>query len=588
MLRALAAAIVGLAFLPPAATAQGLTPLAPPVQTTSPFAADTDSERPAVAYSPRRDVFVLAREITVGLDRTVFTTAVDRAGHALRQGESVVGKAPGDASDFSRTPRLAYNSAADEFLVTWIGYSAAAGVREDDLEVLARRLDGLGRPVGAVIRVSQMGSETDPPSWFPVDAVDVTYHASRDEYLVVWDGSDERQTRFDCEVYGQRLDAAGGPIGADDFQISSMWPSEGGSGCGPIDPRVVHQPANDEYLVVWWGRVEEPQLIDGVWAQRVGASGGLTGGPVLISDPAQRVGFTGDVVANGLDGEYLVAWNQDYPTDAIRGRRLDAALGRLGGELAIYPSPTYPMSRPVLSFDPWRRHYVAVVVIGNPHDTADRTVFAVPLDVTGAPIAPATPVSESPDPVPEDPRYTAPWPLGPAIASVPEDGEHMVVWSGADPEPPLAQMREIAARRLRDPAAGTPPAAPRTVADTSPRRLAQQRIGRAVRRSRLSPGGGVIVYEPARRRTLRPLRRRELIGVAVCTRRRACRVRLVTAIRARRAARRMTIPAGTGRTLRLRLSPPQRAVLRRTGRARVKLALHAGLRTGTTTLQVRR
>ena len=80
MLRVLAAAIAGLAFLPSAATAQGLTPLAPPVQTTSPFAADTASERPAVAYSSRSDVFVLAREITVGLDRTVFTTAVDRCG----------------------------------------------------------------------------------------------------------------------------------------------------------------------------------------------------------------------------------------------------------------------------------------------------------------------------------------------------------------------------------------------------------------------------------------------------------------------------------------------------------------------------
>jgi hypothetical protein len=133
-----------------------------------------------------------------------------------------------------------------------------------------------------------------------------------------------------------------------------------------------------------------------------------------------------------------------------------------------------------------RRHYVAVVYLSNPHEWW-REVFAVPLDVTGTPIAGQIQVSESPDPTPDDGFQNQTLPTGAAIAPAPPDGEHMVVWAGADPEPPLAKMQEIGSRRLRDPAAGTAPPETLVAGGASPRALAIRLTGGAVRRSRLSP-----------------------------------------------------------------------------------------------------
>jgi hypothetical protein len=537
-----------------------------------------------VEYSPRSDVFVLAREVTRGSDVAVFTTAMDRSGRALRPGESVQGTAPGDRVDLADKPRLAYNPATDEFLVTWLGRTA--GLPDND--VFARRLDAVGRPIGAITRVSSMGPDSEPGGSWLAERADVTYHPGRNEFLVTWDGTDERpgsESRWDCEVYGQRLDAAGDPIGEDDFQISSMWPPGNGYACGPSFPRVVYQPANGEYLAVWWGRLPSdpyPRYIEGAWGQRLGSTGTKLGGPVLLTDPGHG-SYSGDVAANGVDGEYLVTWTAD-PAGA---RRLDAALQPLGPEIAIFLSPGNYPGRSELSFDPWRRHYVAAVYLDDASDWW-REVFAVPLGVTGNPIAGMIQVSESPDA--SDDGYQNQWlPSDPAVALVAPEGEHMVVWAGADPEPPLARGREIASRRLRDPAAGTAPPETRVAAAETPHELAMRQSGGAVRRSRLSPGGGVVVYEPvARRRTLRPLRRRELIGVAVCTRPRACRMRLVTAIGGRSATRRITVAAGAAKRLHLRLTPRQRGALRRARHARVRLTLRFGTRAGTITLRARR
>jgi hypothetical protein len=553
--RLVAVVLLWLAAAPGVAAAQGLTYAGPPLQGTVPFGAGTESDWPAIEYSPRADVFVLARVVQTGGERAVYTTAVDRSGRAVGQGYNVQGTALGDLSDEAFIPQLAYNSAADEFLVVWRGDSAAFGVQTDDAEIFARRLDARGRPLGPVVRVSKMGQDTGSQGAWVAETPDVAYHPARDEYVVVWDGTDDgRADRGECEVYGQRLDASGTPVGEDDFQISAMWPSSSGSGCGPSEPRVVHQPANDEYVVVWWGALPVdpyPNRIDGAWGQRLSPTGANIGAPVLITDPTQKEGYGGDLVANGVDGEYLVAWQELYP-DAIRGRRLDAALRPLGPELAIFPPPVYPIHPPVLSFDPWRRHYVAAVPIGSPYEWW-RELFAVLLDVTGSPLGSQIQVSDSPDPTPQNgPNQSLPrWP---ALAVVPEDGEHLAVWSGADPEPPLADMREIGSRRLRDPAAGTA----RPLTASAPR---------------------VVIRKPLKK-WLRPLRRRELIAVVTCAR--PCRVRVVTRLRRIRYVRRLRVVGS--RRVYLKLNARQRKALRRLGTARVWVTL----RGRTLKLRVRR
>ena len=52
------------------------------------------------------------------------------------------------------------------------------------------------------------------------------------------------------EIFGQRLSAAGGEVGANDFRISDMGPDGNGS-FAVLNPAIAYNSQPNEYLVVW-------------------------------------------------------------------------------------------------------------------------------------------------------------------------------------------------------------------------------------------------------------------------------------------------------------------------------------------------
>ena len=83
-------------------------------------------------------------------------------------------------------------------------------------------VDAQGLPVGAQLRISDMGPDGDPD--FQGTEPDVAYNPRTNEYLVAWEGWDLGQTPGEGEVFVQRLSAAGAEVGANDLRISTIGP----------------------------------------------------------------------------------------------------------------------------------------------------------------------------------------------------------------------------------------------------------------------------------------------------------------------------------------------------------------------------
>ena len=99
--------------------------------------------------------------------------------------------ADGDGALTATSPSVAYNPVANQYLIVWSREDAEGG------EIFGRLVDAAGAPVGAEFRVSDMGAAT----LAGFDAVEpaITYNVTRNEYLVVWKGDDDRGSLVDDE-----------------------------------------------------------------------------------------------------------------------------------------------------------------------------------------------------------------------------------------------------------------------------------------------------------------------------------------------------------------------------------------------------
>ncbi len=223
---------------------------------------------------------------------------------------------------------VAYNSVENEYLVVWSG-DDGPDPNHNAFEVYGQRIDGItGAELGENdFRISDMDIEEDGV----VFEVAVAYNPTANEYLVVWDGSDDSATH---EIFGQRIDGtSGAEIGENDFQISRMGP-DGGVGLHAWNPAVVYNPVRNEYLVVWGGANEEKDRLE-IHGQRLdGATGAELGEDDFrisrVNDGA-RIPVEADRpdVAHDPDRDrYLVVWDADWeaidPNTEIYGRFVEA------------------------------------------------------------------------------------------------------------------------------------------------------------------------------------------------------------------------------------------------------------------------
>jgi hypothetical protein len=225
----------------------------------------------------------------------------------------------GDASFDAEKPAVAYNSTDNLYLVVWYGDDVTSG----DLEIYGQLLAANGTELGSDTRLSDMGSsegDTSYPGLYP----DVAYNTTQNEFLVVWEGSDDDagMDPGEREIFGQRVDKDGAEVSPNDFRISDMGPTADPD-FEAEDPAVTYDGSRDEYLVVWSSDDDTAPLVDDeyeIFGQRLDKDGAEVGpDDFRISDmgPDGNTAYDayGPAVAfNSTNDSYLAVWYGDDNT----------------------------------------------------------------------------------------------------------------------------------------------------------------------------------------------------------------------------------------------------------------------------------
>lgn len=112
----------------------------------------------------------------------------------------------GDISFTAFSPAVSYNDSNNEYLVVWEGKDDIAPLVDIEDEVYYQRVDALtGSEIGEDTRLSNMGPDGSTDYFVATPAI--SYNINKNEYFVVWSGTDDTLPLVanEKEVFGQRL-----------------------------------------------------------------------------------------------------------------------------------------------------------------------------------------------------------------------------------------------------------------------------------------------------------------------------------------------------------------------------------------------
>src|SRR5262245_1688429 len=175
---------------------------------------------PAVAYNPTRNEYLVVwsgDSNVLGMVDEEFEIFGQRLNASTGAGIDSVrlsDMGPGGNANFDAFfPAVAYNGAANEYLVVWSGDDTT----DNEFEIFGQRLDASKAfQVGANdFRISDVGPDGDTRFSAGFYSA-VAYNGAANEYLVVWSGDDNTGTLVDneSEVFGKRLRWERGRVGA--------------------------------------------------------------------------------------------------------------------------------------------------------------------------------------------------------------------------------------------------------------------------------------------------------------------------------------------------------------------------------------
>lgn len=273
--------------------------------------AEGAGDSPSVAYDPAADAYLIVWKAERG------ATGYDVVGRRLGGSGSLLGGeivVSASANVEQYQPCVAYNPTAGEFLVIWYEFRGASG-----FDVMGRRLASDGSPTGGDLVISaSAGLEQYRPR--------LTFNPTWNEYLVVWY---EYRGGVSWDIMGKRLGPGGASIGSD-FVVSNGSNQQ-------EQPTVIANPGAAECLVVW----QENRGATGydIVGRRVGAAGTLVGSDLVVS-ASVNAQFQPAIALDPLTGVYHVAW-----AEATASNGFDVLSRRVGGTGSLVGAETVVSSR---------------------------------------------------------------------------------------------------------------------------------------------------------------------------------------------------------------------------------------------------
>jgi len=401
--------LLSLAALLVGAPAQATLPIGPQIR-VSHMGPDGDpnfsARQAAIAYNPAANQYLV---VWSGTDTTqnefeIWGQILDGAGNTVGGRFRISAMGPDGSTTYNAsTPAIAYNPQAMEYLVVWAGDDDAAPLVADEHEIFGQRLTASGVPVGADdFRISDAGPNGD--TTFLVEGPAVAYNSQANEYLVVWGGEDDTPPLVanELEIFGQLLSATGAEIGPNDFRISEMGP-DGGVTYTAGRPDLVYNPQANQYLVVWPGDDDRAPINgeDEIFGQLLAADGTQVGtNDFLISDA-------------GPDGN--TNFGTDRPSVAYNGQQNEYLVTWEGDD-----------DTPPLVLGDWEIHGQRLAADGAEVGANDFRISDMGPDGSGA----------------YDTEFSS-------AAYNPVAGEYLVAWASTDDAPSLSPSeREVYGQRL--------------------------------------------------------------------------------------------------------------------------------------------
>ena len=244
-----------------------------------------------------------------------------------------------DTNYLAQRPAAAYDDSNNQYLVVWRGDDNTAPLINDEYEIFGQILQSNLITTTNKIRISAMGPAGDTN--YSAAIPDVAFNNDNDQYLVVWAGEHNSgfQGNGEFEIYGQRLDAAGNPIGSTDFRISDMG-DDGNADYDAFAPAVIYDSDNDAYLIVWRGDDNTAPLVDDeyeIFAQWIDGNNGaaLGNNDVRLSDMGNVDGDNNYVAQRpslAYDSGFpqaLVVWQGDDNTGPLVDNEFEIFAQRL-------------------------------------------------------------------------------------------------------------------------------------------------------------------------------------------------------------------------------------------------------------------
>jgi Ca2+-binding RTX toxin-like protein len=306
-----------------------------------------DSTAAAVAYNSTANEYLVVWQadglVATNDEFEIFGQRVSAAGVPDAQGDFRISNV-GTDTDADRggfDPAVGYNSAANEYLVSWDGDGLAT---DDEFEIFGQRVSAAGVPdVQGDFRISNVGNDGDAAR----DAFDpaVAHNTAANEYLVAWEGDDHvigPLSDDEFEIFGQRVSAAGVPDVQGDFRISNVSDVDSGRDAG--NTALAYNSTANQYLVAWHGDGLATDQVFEIFGQRVTGAGAEEGSDFRISNlgtdtDADRGAFFPTLAYSSAANEYMVGWEDDALVAddeyEILGQRVNAAGAELGTDFRI-------------------------------------------------------------------------------------------------------------------------------------------------------------------------------------------------------------------------------------------------------------